>query len=147
MAQASTLSLWSSLNASLASHALSKTTLFMWDFFVYSVGLPVYHGVMSPVERMGFSISNTGTMDSMLESRMAPMRWRTTLLMLRVIKILRLFSSSSKKNGAIFILSDLMNFSIIDMSWERRHSLLPFQDGFISSNTLLAVSNMIFCVR
>ena len=64
---------------------LSYTQTLMCDFCVRSQGLPVYQVRISPVERMGWSRSKTGSRRSVFSKRMASQMCCTTRVMLSVM--------------------------------------------------------------
>src|SRR6266849_6266321 len=133
LAQDVTFGFRSSSTASVASQVLSKTHMLMWDRFVCSHALPVYHGNMLLVERIGRSASKIGTRDSAFSNRIASQMCWTTLLMFNVITIRRRRSSWLNNGGCTWILPLSTNRSTNRTSCASRYSRLPFHVGFIWS--------------
>src|SRR5580692_9906203 len=98
--QARTFLLRSSSRDSLASHRLSYTHMFMCERFVCSHALPLYQGSMSPVERIGRSVSNTGSSVRAFSKRISSQMCCTTFVMFSVMTILLRLSSSLNSGGS-----------------------------------------------
>src|SRR5713226_8629040 len=73
--------------------------MFMCERLVCSQALPLYQGSMSPVDRMGRSVSNTGSSVRAFSNRIASQMCCTILVMFRVMTILLRLSSSLNSGG------------------------------------------------